>query len=228
MPSFSVIGPGHVGATLAVALTRKGYNLKHVYSRSRLCAENIVKMVGAGRAMTDYSQALETDILLLTVPDSAIKSVSNALFHATANQNHKLGTIVCHCSGALPSTIMEVLTNRGCLIGSAHPLQSFADILSTIRSLSGTRWAIEGNKHAVTELIAMVKRLEGIPLQIITEKKAHYHAAAVMACNNLVSLLSLSTRLFANSGVSHEEALQALIPLVKGTVENVNRLGLVN
>jgi predicted short-subunit dehydrogenase-like oxidoreductase (DUF2520 family) len=53
-----------------------------------------------------------------------------------------------------------------------------------------------------------------------------YHAAAVFACNYAVALVGLATELWQTFGVSREEATQALLPLLRGTVSNIERLGL--
>jgi predicted short-subunit dehydrogenase-like oxidoreductase (DUF2520 family) len=58
------------------------------------------------------------------------------------------------------------------------------------------------------------------------ERKALYHAAAVAASNYLVAVEDLATRLAVAAGVPPGEALRALLPLVHGTVRNLERRGL--
>ena len=51
------------------------------------------------------------------------------------------------------------------------------------------------------------------------------HAAAVMASNFLPPLLDAASRLLERAGVPYEDALPALLPLVRGTLENIAERG---
>eukprot|EP00123_Amoebidium_parasiticum_P009607 comp19589_c0_seq1/m.23046 comp19589_c0_seq1/g.23046 ORF comp19589_c0_seq1/g.23046 comp19589_c0_seq1/m.23046 type:complete len:293 (-) comp19589_c0_seq1:423-1301(-) len=219
--SVSVLGAGRVGSTLAVALARRGYALRQVISRQRKVAEGVVAMAGAGRACDDYRQIQDVDVLFLTVSDGAIESTAQEL----ASHLHP-PKVVCHCSGALSSTVLHALKEKGCWTASAHPLQSFAQVDTALKSLPGTRWALEGHPQAVDMLSVVVRDLKGVPLTIATERKTEYHAAAVMACNYFVSLVSLSTQLLERAGVPREEGLRALLPLIQGTVDNMATVGI--
>jgi predicted short-subunit dehydrogenase-like oxidoreductase (DUF2520 family) len=55
-----------------------------------------------------------------------------------------------------------------------------------------------------------------------------YHAAAVFACNYLVTLVKLALDLWKDFGVSSREATRALLPLLKGTINNIDNIGLPN
>src|SRR5690606_38424403 len=52
-----------------------------------------------------------------------------------------------------------------------------------------------------------------------------YHAAAVLASNGLVAVLSAAVRVFDEVGIPEGEAVQALLPLVRGTLDNLENLG---
>ena len=53
-----------------------------------------------------------------------------------------------------------------------------------------------------------------------------YHAAAVIACNYLVTLVKLATDLWQTFNVPPERATQALLPLLHGTIANIERVGI--
>jgi len=55
-----------------------------------------------------------------------------------------------------------------------------------------------------------------------------YHAAAVMACNYFVTLVKLATDLWGTFGASPEQATRALMPLLRGTLNNIENVGLPN
>ena len=52
-----------------------------------------------------------------------------------------------------------------------------------------------------------------------------YHAAAVMSCGYLATMLDAACDLWGSMGFSREEALRALLPLARGTLNNVESLG---
>ena len=53
-----------------------------------------------------------------------------------------------------------------------------------------------------------------------------YHAAAVIACNYMVTLVKLATDLWQTFDVAPDEATQALLPLLRGTIANIDRVGI--
>jgi predicted short-subunit dehydrogenase-like oxidoreductase (DUF2520 family) len=55
-----------------------------------------------------------------------------------------------------------------------------------------------------------------------------YHASAAFASNYLVTLLAAAARLWQPLGGSEPQALEALLPLVRTTLDNVERTGTAN
>ena len=49
-----------------------------------------------------------------------------------------------------------------------------------------------------------------------------------MSCNYLVTLVKLATDLWDSFGIPREQAIQALLPLLKGTINNIENLGVPN
>ncbi len=68
--------------------------------------------------------------------------------------------------------------------------------------------------------------LSAQPFIIRTNGKTLYHAAAVVASNYLVTLMDLSFKLIAASGVSESDAYNVLKPLIKGTLSNIANVGI--
>ena len=52
------------------------------------------------------------------------------------------------------------------------------------------------------------------------------HAAAVIACNYLVTLVKLATDLWQTFGIPPGEATKALMPLLRGTLNNIDNVGI--
>ncbi|GAH75655.1 unnamed protein product, partial [marine sediment metagenome] len=52
------------------------------------------------------------------------------------------------------------------------------------------------------------------------------HAAAVIACNYLVTLVKLATDLWQTFKIPPHQATQALLPLMRGTIHNIDTVGI--
>ena len=109
--------------------------------------------------------------------------------------------------------------------GAVHPLRSFADPARAAELFPGTACAVDGDEDAVEVLEGFVRSIGGAPLRVRTDRKAIYHAGAVLASNALVALLDAAIRLFQKAGVARPDALRALLPLVEGTVANARSVG---
>ena len=85
---------------------------------------------------------------------------------------------------------------------------------------------IEGDESALPIVRQMVKALGGILLEITAEKKTLYHAAAVAASNYLVSVIHLALALNKAAGLPGDISFNALLPLIKGTLNNIGARGM--
>ena len=63
-------------------------------------------------------------------------------------------------------------------------------------------------------------------MPIESGQKALYHAAACAASNFLVTLVDYAARMMVQAGVPPDVAMPALLPLVLGTVKNLERVGI--
>ena len=75
-------------------------------------------------------------------------------------------------------------------------------------------------------LRSLVLSLDGRPVPLDSASKALYHAAACAASNYLVTLVDYAACLMVKAGVPPDVAMPALLPLVAGTVENLETVGL--
>jgi len=212
-----------MGTALAKTLGDKGYAIAGVSSLHLASAQRLAGICGISEA-TDrpWEVTRKADVVFLTTPDGVIESVCDSI---SRQEGFSPGAIVLHCSGAHPSTILASARKSGAWIGSMHPLQSFASVDITHNPFKGIRIAIEGDSKAVSTADQMARDLEAQPLQILTEGKPLYHAAAVVASNFLVTLMGVAFRLIQQAGVKPEEAFAVLKPLIDGTLANIDRSG---
>ena len=84
----------------------------------------------------------------------------------------------------------------------------------------------EGEGQLLNTLKEMASALGGRWLELKAGDKVLYHTAAVFACNYMVTLLKLATDLWQLLGVAPRDSTQALLPLLRGTVNNIESFGL--
>jgi predicted short-subunit dehydrogenase-like oxidoreductase (DUF2520 family) len=220
---IAIVGAGVVGTALAYLLKEKGYPIVGLASRGEESLKKAIALVGEVRTtMRPVEITQEADIVFITTSDRAIQEVCEGI---ATQEGFREGQIVVHTSGSLPSTILMSAHDKGALIAACHPLQSFADAQAGVRLIPSSIFNLEGDPEAIPILEELVQALGGKPLTINTQQKPIYHAAAVVACNFLVTLVYLSYQLFETIGITPDDAAQALLPLIKGTVNNIEHLG---
>nr|WP_302049133.1 DUF2520 domain-containing protein [Desulfosporosinus nitroreducens] len=217
---FGIIGAGIVGTALAVQLTEAGHECLGVHTRSRLSYERFRSYLNIDHLLLE-ELVPAVDFLFITTQDGMIQSIAENLVEKDLIIPDQ---IWIHCSGSLPSSILRIQEDLPVRCLSLHPLQSFASVDNALTILSGTHFGVEGEEEALGEEI--VKDLGGIPHKILADEKTLYHAGAVVASNYLAVLASLAVELFAAAGIQGEEALASLLPLMKGTLSNLEQVGL--
>jgi predicted short-subunit dehydrogenase-like oxidoreductase (DUF2520 family) len=110
-------------------------------------------------------------------------------------------------------------------VGSLHPLQSFAAPALAENPFAGIVMTGEGDAAALDAARRVAAALEAEFVGIATATKTLYHAAAVVASNYLVALLGVAADMLATCGLPQSEALRVLLPLVRGTLHNIERVG---
>ncbi|MBI2854423.1 MAG: DUF2520 domain-containing protein [Chloroflexi bacterium] len=216
------IGAGTVGSALSRRLAKKGYAIVAIYSRSPTSAHKLADTIPAARVCASSQGVADlADIVFITTPDGVIPEVAAAI-------NWRPDQMVVHCSGADSSAILEPARTSGAQVGVFHPLQTFASVGQAIANLPGSTFSIEAEEPLLGTLKRVAYDLGGQWVVLRAEDKVLYHAAAVMACNYVVTLMKLSTDLWATFGISQPEAVRALLPLLKGTVNNIEAVGLPN
>lgn len=216
------IGAGTVGSALAVRLSERGYQVVAVASRSFSSAEKLAGSINGCRAYEDFQLVADNaDLVFLTTPDDAIPIVA-------ARVNWHSGQSVVHCSGADSTAILEPAAKMGASTGCIHPLQTFASISKAIENIPGSTFALEAGPGLLDVLKDIVYTLDGKPVILRSADKVAYHAAAVIASNYLVTLVKMATDLWQTFDVPREEATAALLPLLRGTLNNIANIGIPN
>lgn len=218
MVGLGFIGAGVVGTALAVRLKEKGYSIAGVSSRTLASARRLADRLSCP-TYDKQELADRADLVFITTPDDLIGQVASEV-------SWRPGQWVVHCSGAASVDILEPARKLGAKVGTFHPLQTFADADQALKNLPGSTFALEAEGRLLAFLKEMAEALGGRWLVLRPEDKVLYHVAAVFACNYLVTLVKLATDLFQTFDVPPREATQALLPLLRGTLNNLELIGL--
>jgi predicted short-subunit dehydrogenase-like oxidoreductase (DUF2520 family) len=216
------IGAGTVGTALAIRLRGAGYAVAVAASRTFASAERLAGAAPGCLPVRDLQGVADAaDLVFITTPDGAIGAVA-------AQVAWRPGQGVVHCSGADSTAVLEPAKARGARVGAFHPLQTFAGVTQAVDNLPGSTFAVEAEEPLRSTLKTMAAALKCYSIELQAGDKVLYHASAVIACNYLVTLVKLSTDLWQSFGVPRADAVRALMPLLKGTLNNLEGVGIPN
>jgi predicted short-subunit dehydrogenase-like oxidoreductase (DUF2520 family) len=216
------IGAGTTGTALAVRLAQHGYPVTAVASRSLTSAEKLAARISGCKVYSGAQEVADVaQLVFITTPDDTISRVATEIKWHTEQS-------VVHCSGAHSVDILEPAKRQGANTGCFHPLQTFASVNQAIDNIPGSTFAIEAEETLASILKDMATALEGDWVILKAGDKVLYHAAAVIACNYLVTLVKLATDLWQTFEVPPAHATKALMPLLRGTLSNIENVGLPN
>lgn len=211
----ALVGAGRVARALVIALARAGVPVVAVGSRhpERLSPSSYPQPCTPQQAVD------QADLVLLTVADDAIAPVAAAL-------RWRPGQAVVHCSGATEVAALDAAAQAGALTGGFHPLQIFSDPEQAADRLAGSTVAIEAGPALQPTLHALAAVLGMRAIELPPGLRVRYHIAAGYAASFLLPVLQEAVALWASFGVDEATALQALLPLSRGTLDAVQARGL--
>jgi nicotinate (nicotinamide) nucleotide adenylyltransferase len=204
-PTVTILGLGRLGQTWDRCLKDGGQSPR---TWNRTCPDT-------GSATDDLPRSIDTDVVLITVSDTAIATVANQLAEHLSDTSRP---VVLHCAGRLGSSVLEPLSRLGCPVGSLHPLQS---VQGGASDLYGAYCVVSGDDDAVLMALKLVDAAGARAVHLPTNDKAAYHAAAVLSANFITTLAHSGAELLESLGLSHGQATQLLVPLAMGTVQHL-------
>jgi predicted short-subunit dehydrogenase-like oxidoreductase (DUF2520 family) len=96
--------------------------------------------------------------------------------------------------------------------------QNFPDLAKCI-------FGIEGSPGALQVARKMIRQMGGVAVRLSGANKAAYHAAGSFACAYVLALMEAATRLLMTQGFKRRQAMRALLPLVRQTLDNFESVG---
>ncbi|MGC3999671.1 MAG: DUF2520 domain-containing protein [Anaeromyxobacter sp.] len=211
--SAMVIGAGRLASALVPGLRAAGLEVAGV-ARSKAGRARLRRLGARPAALAEASAHA---LVLLAVPDGAVAEAAAALA-----PHLRRGQVVAHGAGALGLEPLAPVRARGAHPGSLHPVQALAGGPFA----PGTVAAVDGDPAARRRLRALARALGLRPIAVPAAGRVGYHAAAVIASNLTLALFDLACQAWAEAGAPPAEAARALLPLLRGTVENLAARGL--
>ncbi len=220
-----IVGPGRMGLALGYALVQAD-----AVSSLTLCGRRPAPPAHPlfVRGLASYTFGLHppgptTSALFLAVPDPVVPEMAHAMAAQGAPPE---GCAAFHLSGALSTEVLAPLHARGYGVGSFHVLQAIANPVTGAGRIPGAYIAVTGEPQAVAVARRLASALGSPVLTVPEARRPLYHAAAVMASSFLAPLLDAASRMIERAGVRYEDALPALLPLVRGALANIEDVGL--
>jgi len=224
MKVISIIGHGRVGGSLARALRAAGFDVRRIVVRDGSSLDSVSREDGISLLRWSDWRMLDSDLVIIATGDS---NIAEADFWLSKIDGIGKASVL-HTSGLHSSAILEKTRAAGASVGSMHPLASFPDSEGGTERFHGVSFCLEGDLQAIQAAEELVAGLRGESFTVKSDSKALYHASAVMACGNLVALISESVRMMSLCGLDEKESLKKLEPLIRGTIDNIFRLGITS
>jgi predicted short-subunit dehydrogenase-like oxidoreductase (DUF2520 family) len=218
-PVVGIVGAGHVGTALGVALHRAGWPIAAVASRDAGRRERFRSLVPGTRGFAEAAALVDdVELVILAVPDDVVGTLAASLRLYS-------GQAIVHTSGLHGPEVLLPALAAGTQAGAFHPLVAFADLERAVAALHGATIAIEGDDDLAAHLADMAEAVGGVPVRLAPGSKAAYHAAAVLAAGGVTALLDTIRELAAVVGMDEQAALRVYLPLLAQTVDNARALG---
>ncbi|MFA4926899.1 MAG: DUF2520 domain-containing protein [Patulibacter sp.] len=231
-PPVTILGRGRVGRSLAGALADAG----------------VAVTVRSAREDASFAAGFAADeLVVLAVPDGAIGAVAERVAAAIADassasvapandsgasvsgeSNVRRRPAVVHLSGASGFAPLQPLADAGFSVGIAHPFAAFPEVRSPDAFHGITVGIAASTPVLLARLEALATAVGAVPRAVAADGWTAYHAAAVMASNYLVVLAAQAAELLAAAGFDPDGARDTLVPLMRGTLDNLAAEGVDN
>ena len=216
----AIVGAGRVGTCVGVLLTRAGHRVVAVSGRGPT-RDRALRFLPDARVLAPAAAAREGELVFVGMPDDLIAGTVASI---AADGALREGQFVAHGSGALGLDALTPAREAGARRLGIHPLQAIPDVGHGLERIPGCAIGVAADDdegYRVAERIA--DDLGGDPFRLDEALRPLYHAAAVLASNDLVVLTATAGELFAAAGVP--DPARAMRALQGATLDNIDDLG---
>lgn len=183
-------------------------HVAQIYSRRLEHARALADAVGCPNATSDLQALADADAYIIAVSDDAIADVI-----AAAPDN---GALWVHTSGSKPISLFEGHRAR---YGVMWPMQSFSR--QVVTPLDEVHFFVEASDaSALADLRMLGSMVSRHITEADSEQRQRLHVASVFSCNFANHMWTLADEVLSAHGLPFE----ALLPLIRTTVEKLDRL----
>ncbi len=219
LPETTIIGTGGLGDSLARSFRANDIPIKSLFNRTVSKARDLADELEVSISNSFPASAEELgSLVFITVPDRAIQPVASKLAELFDDFSDH---IFVHCSGNESADLLKSLSEKGAVVASFHPLQTFTRE-STPDDFNGIYFSLQGDRQAFPILEAIAQKMGAHVFEIDKEQKSHLHAGAVMVSNYLNTLLQSAVDTATLSGLAEDQVKKALLPLVRQSLQNIS------
>lgn len=217
---IGIIGAGKVGVSIGFMMKRSGIPVRTISDVLDTSLDTARAYLAEDVSYTknNLDVVRTCDVIAITTQDRIIRDVVREIDAGTGRLD---GKMFFHTSGADPSSILKPLDEKGALLGSLHPLQTFPDIDSAISVLPDTYIFIEGDEGVLETLTSIGEKI-GYRVQMIgSDDKVLYHLSAVFVCNLLCALYYAGEKIMDTINIG----LEPFLPIIRATLKNIENKG---
>lgn len=215
--TFSLVGPGKVGASLASWAVARGAEAIALGVRSESDAAR--ELAGRLDCVTRPVSRLKSegqDLLLVTVPDPELAEVARTL----GRRRH--AAVVLHTSGSQDASVLAPLRRPGLrpsrpALGSFHPLKAFPHPLLDPAAGVGVVFGTDGDPPARELAARLAAAWDAQTVEIPKRSRLLYHFAATLAAGGVVTLLAAAAEILERSELPRE-VLTGYFELARGAL----------
>ncbi len=213
--SVGIIGAGHVGPVLGVALAGAGHRVVAISAISDESRERAHALL-PGVPVLDVARVVESaELIILAVPDSALESLVAGL---ASTNTWQPGQIVVHTSPAFGISVLAPAIAAGVIPIALHPAMSFTGTSVDVHRLTDAYVAVTAPTPVLPIGQALAVELGAEPLVVPEGKRAAYAEAIATASQFSAAIVAQSTGILADIGV--ERPGRILAPLIRSAVDN--------
>ncbi|MDZ4801926.1 MAG: hypothetical protein SGI92_27545 [Bryobacteraceae bacterium] len=180
--------------------------LAWVKSSSIATASRAVHALHEGRAVAHYADLEEASIILVSVPEHAIKGTVDALAESCLTWQHKTVVLFDTCAD---SSALEPLAVRG------------AETATLLFHARPEQFLCEGS----TEALRAVRRLTGTTTLLVLRDKAAYFRAVDLTTAAFYPLFSAAVDAFCSGGMTKSEAEKTTAAMIAESARTFLRAG---
>ncbi len=205
-----LIGAGNLAVNLGLALHRKGYSVRQVYSRTEEAARTLAERLSADHTTSPEQICDDAGLYIVALKDSVLTELIPQI---TAGRPDAL---FVHTAGSMP---MDVWAGHARRYGVFYPMQTFSKARPT--DFGGIPVFVEANGADDLSLLrSLAQDLSGRVYVFSSEQRRLLHLAGVFACNFTNHLYAITEELLAAHGIPFE----VMLPLIDETAAKVHGL----